>query len=68
MKFIDEYREANTAKILAEKINKIITKPWTIMEICGGQTHTIMKFGIEELLPDNLSFWERSTYKGSASR
>ena len=55
MKFIDEYREANTAKILAEKINKIITKPWTIMEICGGQTHTIMKFGIEELLPDNLS-------------
>lgn len=55
MKFIDEYREAKTVKILTEKIDKIITKPWTIMEICGGQTHTIMKFGIEELLPKNIS-------------
>lgn len=55
MKFIDEYRDQNTAKALSAKIHEVITRPWTIMEICGGQTHTIMKYGIEELLPENLS-------------
>lgn len=55
MKFIDEYRDQDTAKVLSTKIHEIITRPWTIMEICGGQTHTIMKYGIEELLPENLS-------------
>ena len=55
MKFIDEYRDASTAKALSTKIKETITKPWTIMEICGGQTHTIMKFGIEELFPQELT-------------
>lgn len=55
MKFIDEYRDQDTAKVLSTKIHEIITRPWTIMEICGGQTHTIMKYGIEGLLPENLS-------------
>lgn len=55
MKYIDEYRNADEAKRLADAIARITTRPWTIMEICGGQTHTIVKFGIDELLPDMIS-------------
>ena len=55
MKFIDEYRDADAAKKYADAIGKITTKPWTIMEICGGQTHSIVKFGIDELLPDKIT-------------
>jgi len=55
MKFIDEYRDAEAAKKYADAIGKITTKPWTIMEICGGQTHSIVKFGIDELLPDKIT-------------
>ncbi len=55
MKFIDEYRDAESAKKYSDAIVKITTKPWTIMEICGGQTHSIVKFGIDELLPKNIT-------------
>ncbi len=55
MKFIDEYRDAEAAKKYSDAIRKITTKPWTIMEICGGQTHSIVKFGIDELLPDKIT-------------
>ncbi len=55
MKFIDEYRDAESAKKYSDAIAKITTKPWTIMEICGGQTHSIVKFGIDELLPKNIT-------------
>jgi hydrogenase expression/formation protein HypD len=55
MKFIDEYRDSDAAKKYADAIGKITTKPWTIMEICGGQTHSIVKFGIDELLPDKIT-------------
>src|SRR5262249_7236735 len=51
MKFIDEYRDADAAKQYAQAIVRITTKQWTIMEVCGGQTHAIVKFGIDELLP-----------------
>lgn len=51
MKFVDEYRDAELAQQLAREIHRVTTKPWTIMEICGGQTHAIVKFGIDELLP-----------------
>ncbi len=51
MKFIDEYRDAAAAQRLARQIKKLTTRPWTIMEICGGQTHAIIKFGIDTLLP-----------------
>lgn len=54
MKFIDEYRDANIAQQYAQAIAQITTKPWMIMEICGGQTHSIVKFGIEELLPKQV--------------
>jgi len=55
MKYLDEYRDPTKAKILSEKIHAITSKPWTIMEICGGQTHSIVKSGLERLLPSSLS-------------
>jgi hydrogenase expression/formation protein HypD len=55
MKYIDEYRDAATARKFADLIRATTTRPWTIMEICGGQTHTIVKFGIESLLPEEIT-------------
>lgn len=55
MKFVSEFRDYKTAKILAEKIKKITKHNWTIMEICGGQTHSILKYSIDELLPETIS-------------
>lgn len=52
MKYIDEYREGKDARRFADAIARITTRPWTIMEVCGGQTHAIVKFGIDELLPE----------------
>ena len=54
MKYLDEYRDAETVKRLANEIAKATTRPWTIMEVCGGQTHSIIKYGIDRLLPDGL--------------
>jgi hydrogenase expression/formation protein HypD len=54
MKFIDEYRNAASARKLLDEITRITTKPWVIMEICGGQTHAIIKNGIDRLLPDKI--------------
>lgn len=55
MKFIDEYRDAELARRYARAIAHITTQPWTIMEVCGGQTHAIVKFGVDELLPDAVT-------------
>ena len=55
MKFIEEYRDAETAHRYARAIGEITTKPWTLMEVCGGQTHTIVKFGVDELLPGKVT-------------
>jgi hydrogenase expression/formation protein HypD len=52
MKYVDEYRDGETASRLAECIARSVTRPWTIMEVCGGQTHTIVKYGIDHLLPE----------------
>lgn len=54
MKHIDEYRDATLAAHLAELIRRTVTKPWTIMEVCGGQTHAIMRFGLDQLLPPEV--------------
>lgn len=54
MKYVDEYRDEAEAKRYLDAIHEITTQPWTIMEICGGQTHTFIKFGIDELLPDKI--------------
>jgi len=55
MKFLDEYRNGELAQQFAREIHRITTKPWNIMEICGGQTHAIVKFGIDELLPKKIT-------------
>ena len=55
MKYLDEYRDAEAAHKLAGEIARVTTKPWTIMEVCGGQTHAIVKFGIDELLPKTIT-------------
>ena len=54
MKFIDEYRDPVAARRLVTLIARTITRPWTLMEVCGGQTHAIVKFGIDELLPGQI--------------
>ncbi len=51
MRFVDEYRDPVLAEKLVADIRRRVTRPWVIMEICGGQTHTLMRYGIDELLP-----------------
>jgi hydrogenase expression/formation protein HypD len=55
MKYIDEYRDADLIKQQVDSIHRITQHPWAIMEVCGGQTHTIVKTGIDELLPENIT-------------
>ena len=55
MKYIDEYRNATSAEKLMNEIRNVVTRSWIIMEICGGQTHTIVKSGIGDLLPSHLT-------------
>ncbi len=55
MKFIDEYRDPKAAEGYSRAIRHITSRPWTIMEICGGQTHAIVRFGIDELLPKEVT-------------
>lgn len=54
MKYIDEYRDQRLARALAQEIVQQVTRPWVLMEICGGQTHTIMRYGLDELLPPQI--------------
>jgi len=54
MRFIDEYRDEAAARKLTDAIRRRVTRPWTLMEICGGQTHTLIKFGIDRMLPEAL--------------
>ena len=54
MKYIDEFRDSKIAKYLIDEINRITTKEWVIMELCGGQTHTIVQHGIDQLLPKKI--------------
>ena len=51
MKYLDEYRDPVLAQKLMAEIHRVTTRPWTLMEVCGGQTHTIVKQGIDEALP-----------------
>ncbi len=55
MRFISEYRDAEAAQQFAQAIARITTRPWTLMEICGGQTHAIVKFGVDALLPEQIT-------------
>lgn len=55
MKYVEEYRDPEAARQYTASIRRIVTRPWTIMEICGGQTHSIVKYGIDELLPREVT-------------
>ena len=55
MKFIDEYRDADLTRKLLADIQKTVTRPWTLMEVCGGQTHSILKSGLDEMLPTEIN-------------
>ena len=54
MKYLDEYRDGGVARKIVEEIRRVQTKPWVIMEVCGGQTHSIVKNGIDYLLPEGV--------------
>jgi hydrogenase expression/formation protein HypD len=54
VKFVDEYRDGAAAHTLAEAIRRKVTRPWTLMEVCGGQTHSIVRYGLDELLPPEV--------------
>jgi hydrogenase expression/formation protein HypD len=55
MRYVDEYRDGAAARAFSERIGAITTRPWTIMEICGGQTHAIVKYGIDSFLPNAIT-------------
>ena len=54
MKYLDEYRNEEMAQRLVKEIKRIVTKPWVIMEVCGGQTHSIVKYGLDRMLPKEI--------------
>lgn len=54
MKYLDEYRDPALARQLLAELRGLATRPWTLMEVCGGQTHTIVRQGIDELLPAGM--------------
>ena len=54
MRHVDEYRDPAAVAAVVKNIHATVTRPWTLMEVCGGQTHSILKFGMDELLPEDL--------------
>ncbi|MGD1856792.1 MAG: hydrogenase formation protein HypD [Leptolyngbyaceae cyanobacterium] len=55
MKYVDEYRNGLVVQEYVDAIASLVTQPWTLMEICGGQTHTIVKYGLDQLLPSDIT-------------
>ncbi len=54
MKYVDEYRDAEVARTLARRIAETATRPWVLMEVCGGQTHSIVRYGLDRMLPETV--------------
>jgi len=54
VKYLDEYRDQRVAGKVVDEIKKTITQPWVLMEVCGGQTHSIVKYGLDNLLPEQV--------------
>src|SRR5262245_38818440 len=54
MKYVDEYRDTKLSERLLGAIRQTVTRPWTLMEVCGGQTHTLVRSGIDRLVPEGL--------------
>ncbi len=55
MKYVDEYRDPKAVEALSREIHQITRHPWTIMEVCGGQTHSIVRYGLDCLLPPEIN-------------
>lgn len=55
MKHLDEFRDAELVRRVTAALRRTVTRPWTLMEVCGGQTHAILRFGLDRLLPDTLT-------------
>lgn len=55
MKYVQEYRNAEAVKRCADAIGRLVTRPWNVMEICGGQTHAIIRFGLDAMLPAEVT-------------
>ncbi|HEX8926892.1 MAG TPA: hydrogenase formation protein HypD, partial [Terriglobales bacterium] len=56
MKYVNEYRERAAVQDCVREILVETTRPWTLMEVCGGQTHSIVKYGLDELLKRKITF------------
>ena len=54
MKFLDEYRDEALVRPILEELRRLVTRPWVLMEVCGGQTHSIIRHGIDQLIPDQV--------------
>ncbi len=54
MKYMDEYRDEKVARKIVDEIKRIVTRPWVLMEVCGGQTHSIVKYGLDRMLPEEV--------------
>ncbi len=54
MKYLDEYRNGGVAAALAKTIAEAATRPWVLMEVCGGQTHSIIRYGIDRMIPESI--------------
>ena len=54
MKYLEEYRDKTMTQNLLDEIRQCVTRPWRLMEVCGGQTHSILKSGLDQLLPSEV--------------
>jgi hydrogenase expression/formation protein HypD len=54
VKYLDEYRDSGVAARLAARIAEAATRPWVLMEVCGGQTHSIVRYGIDRMIPEKI--------------
>ena len=54
MKYVDEYRDGRIAQKIVDEIKRTVSRPWVLMEVCGGQTHSIVKYGLDHLLPAEI--------------
>jgi hydrogenase expression/formation protein HypD len=54
MKYLDEFRDADATALLADEIHRAVSRPWVVMEVCGGQTHAILRYGLDRMLPPGL--------------
>jgi hydrogenase expression/formation protein HypD len=55
VRYLDEFRDAAKAGPILQAIRRTVTRPWNLMEVCGGQTHSIVRFGLDELLPEGVT-------------